>query len=209
MKNPLPEPPLLIITDPPAASRTIKNVVGEGLRAGCRWFMYRDKKQSAEDFAATADVLANLCRQYGAILCINGNIEIAANCSGSGAHLQSSEEICKARGRLGPAGLIGVSCHSIADGLKAEKAGADYVTLSPIFETASKPGYSPLFGSATLREAVQQLVVPIIALAGITSSNATECIQNGASGVAVMGGVMQASEPGAEVAALIKAIMGN
>ena len=188
--------------------RTIQNVVREGLEAGCRWFMYRDKDKSLEDFATTAEALSKLCNQYGAILCINGNIEIAAGCSGSGAHVQSSGEAYKARRRIGPSGLIGVSCHSIADGLKAEKAGADYVTLSPIFETASKPGYGPLFNSVALKEAAQQIAIPIIALAGITSSNATECILNGASGVAVMGGVMQAPEPGIEVAALIKAIMG-
>ena len=92
--------------------------------------------------------------------------------------------------------------------ISLEKAGADYVTLSPIFETASKPGYGPLFGSVALKEAARQIVIPVIALAGITSSNATECLLNGASGVAVMGGVMQASDPGAEVVALIEAIMG-
>ena len=208
MKNPLPKPPLLIITDPPAAPRTIQNVVREGLKAGCRWFMYRDKDKSMEEFATTAEMLSKLCNQYGATLCINGNIESAATCLGSGAHVQSSEEAYKARKRIGPSGLIGVSCHSIADGLKAEKAGADYVTLSPIFETASKPGYGPLFGSVALKEAARQIVIPVIALAGITSSNATECLLNGASGVAVMGGVMQASDPSAEVAALIEAIMG-
>ncbi len=208
MKGFLPEPPLLIITDPPIPPRTIENVVAEGLEAGCRWFMYRDKNKSAKAFAATAAVLSNLCNQYEAILCINGNIKIAAGCLGCGVHVQSSEEVYKVRRRIKPSSLIGVSCHSIADGLKAEKAGANYVTLSPIFETESKPGYGPLLGSVFLKEAAQQIGIPIIALAGITSSNAAECIRNGASGVAVMGGVMHATEPGLQVTALIEAIMG-
>ena len=208
MKNPLPEPPLLIVTDPPAAPRTIENVVREGLDSGCRWFMYRDKNKSAKEFAATAAMLSKLCNQYEAILCINGNIEISASYLGCGAHVQRGEEVYKARRRIDPSGLIGVSCHSIADGLKAEKAGADYVTLSPIFGTASKPGYGPLLGSIALKEAAEQIGIPVIALAGVTSSNAAECIRNGASGIAVMGGVMQAAEPGLEVAALIEAIMG-
>ena len=74
--------------------------------------------------------------------------------------------------------------------------------------TASKPGFGPLLGSVVLKDAAQQIGIPIIALAGITSSNAVECIRNGASGVAVMGGVMKAAEPGLEVAALIEEIMG-
>jgi thiamine-phosphate pyrophosphorylase len=207
VKGSLPEPPLLIITDPPAPPRTIENVVAEALEAGCRWFMYRDKNQSTKEFAATAAVLSKLCNQYEAILCINGNTEIADSYLGCGAHVQSGKEVYRVRRRIKRSGLIGVSCHSIAEGLKAEKAGADYITLSPIFETASKPGYGPLLGAVVLKEAAKQIGIPIIALAGITSSNAAECIRNGASGVAVMGGVMKATEPGLEVAALIKEIM--
>ena len=208
MKGSLPEPPLLIITDPPAPPRTIENVVAEALEAGCRWLMYRDKNKSAQEFAAAAEVLYKLCNRYEAIFCTNGNIEIADSYLGCSVHVQSGSEVYKARRRIKPPALIGVSCHSIAEGLKAEKAGADYITLSPIFETGSKPGYGPLLGSVALKDAAQQIGIPIIALAGITSSNAAECMRNGASGVAVMGGVMKAAEPGLEVAALIEEIMG-
>jgi thiamine-phosphate pyrophosphorylase len=104
---------------------------------------------------------------------------------------------------LSPQALVGVSCHSILDAQRAELAGADYVTLSPVFETASKPGYGPVLGLKGLEEASRDVSIPLIALAGISTANAADCIQHGAQGVAVMGGVMQAQDAGAAVSGLI------
>jgi len=88
----------------------------------------------------------------------------------------------------------------------AEKAGADYITYSPVFETSSKPGYGPPAGLAGIKEASAKVSIPVVALAGIKPSNVKSCIVSGARGVAVMGGVMQSLNPGREVEELIAAI---
>jgi thiamine-phosphate pyrophosphorylase len=85
-------------------------------------------------------------------------------------------------------------------------AGADYVTLSPVFLTESKPGYGPALGLEGLAAAVAAAKGPVIALAGITAANAAACIRAGAAGVAVMGEVMRAADPEATVRALVEAI---
>nr|WP_147046440.1 thiamine phosphate synthase [Methylobacterium gnaphalii] len=110
--------------------------------------------------------------------------------------------VVQARQRLNPGALVGLSAHSLADIRTAVEAGADYVTLSPIFATASKPGYGPSLGLAALREAAG-LGLPVIALGGIGAEQARLCREAGAAGVAVMGGVMRADDPIAETRLLI------
>ena len=206
MTNPLPVPCLLAITDLPPTPRTIENIVLDVLSAGCRWIMYREKNASAESFRRTAMNLAKLCEEHEAVLCINGDVGIAQECSAGGVHLQAADDVEAARVTLSSQALIGVSCHSIVDAQRAELAGADYVTLSPVFETASKPGYGPALGLKGLVAAAREVSIPLIALAGISSANTEDCIQHGARGVAVMGGVMQAEDPAAAVKSLIAAL---
>jgi thiamine-phosphate pyrophosphorylase len=206
VRNPLPVPPLLVITDLPPSPQTIETVVQDALGSGCRWIMYREKKTSAEKFRRTAFNLFKLCEAHEAVLCINGNIGVAQECSAGGVHLQAADDVEAARVTLSSQALIGVSCHSIVDAQRAELAGADYVTLSPVFETASKPGYGPALGLQGLEVAARDVSIPLIALAGISSVNAGDCTQRGAQGVAVMGSVMQSHNPGAAVKELIAAL---
>jgi thiamine-phosphate pyrophosphorylase len=110
-----------------------------------------------------------------------------------------------ARRRL-PQGLIGVSAHSAAEAGALLRAGADYVTLSPIFLTDSKPGYGPALGLDALAAAASTAPGPIIALAGIGPDNAAQCLTAGARGIAVMGEIMRAADPEAMVRRLLTAI---
>ena len=85
------------------------------------------------------------------------------------------------------------------------RAGADYVTLSPVFLTDSKPGYGPALGLDALAAAAAAAPGPIIALAGITPDNAASCLAASARGIAVMGEVMRADDPEATVRRLLAA----
>ncbi len=85
-------------------------------------------------------------------------------------------------------------------------AGADYVTLSPIFLTGSKPGYGPALGPAALARIARRVGLPVLALGGVGPENARACLSAGAAGVAVMGGVMRAADPGAAVRELLAAL---
>ena len=102
-----------------------------------------------------------------------------------------------ARVALGAGALIGVSAHDGAGAAAAVDAGADYVTLSPIFPSISKPGYGPALGLAAIREASAR--VPVLALGGVTHETVAECLDAGAAGGAsrLAGGLAQ-GDPGLE-----------
>ena len=103
--------------------------------------------------------------------------------------------------------FVGLSCHTLDDVRRAAEAGADYVTLSPVFLTDSKPGYGPALGPGIITEA-ERFGLPVLALGGVTPQNAAVCRAAGAAGIAVMGGVMGADDPGAAMAVLIRAWEG-
>ena len=82
----------------------------------------------------------------------------------------------------------------------------DYLTLSPIFLTASKPGYGPALGVDNLAAACSRVATPIIALGGIEATNIAACMQAGAAGVAVMGSIMRARDPAGACAELLSCL---
>src|SRR5262249_39898364 len=67
-------------------------------------------------------------------------------------------------------------------------------TLSPIFLTASKPGYGPALGIAAIGPAAR-LGIPVLVLGGVTANVVAPCLEAGARGVAVMGEVMRSENP--------------
>lgn len=197
---------LLVITDRHQAKLPIEEIAERFFASGGRWLLFRDRDMEIADRAALAASLAQAARRHEACLSIGGDIELAEHTEAEGVHLQSLDAVMAARARFGRRKLIGFSAHSLGDVVAAREARADYVSLSPIFPTPSKPGYGPPLGPEAIRQAAD-LSIPIVALGGITASNAAACLAAGAAAVAVMGEVMRAEKPEEVAAALAEALM--
>jgi thiamine-phosphate pyrophosphorylase len=201
----LPQPPLLLITDRHQARRPLEEVVLAAFGSGCRWISLREKDLSHEARVVLLGRLVALGRSRDATIMVHGDVEAAVAAGAAGVHLPAGGSPRSARFRLGAAAVIGVSTHSRAEVEAAAAAGADYVSLSPIFASASKPGYGPPFGLSGLYRIARECEIPIVALGGISFANAAQCLAAGAAGVAVMGSVMRAANPGDTVSRLIAA----
>jgi len=199
----LPAPPLLLITDRTQARGDLAQVVAAACAGGCRWISLREKDlPEAEQLALFAGLRA-ATRPFGARLTLHGSPELADAAGADGVHLADGGDPRAARALLGESALIGLSLHRPQ---AAADAGAlDYVTASPVFLTASKPGYGPALGAHGLATFAATMKVPVVALGGIDAGNAAQCRRAGASGLAIMGGLMRAGDPAAEAAALIAA----
>lgn len=193
--TPLPTPPVLVITDRTQAARPLVEIAEILFAGGIRWLSLRDKDLPYLARLALARDLVGLARPYGATVTVHGDIELAHAAGAAGVHLGSHGDPAAARERLGPGALIGVSAHDRASAQAA--AAADYVTLSPIFLTASKPGYGPALGLGGLAAIAADVAVPVIALGGVDLANARDCRKAGAAGVALMGLAM--NSPGSVV----------
>ncbi len=198
-------PRLLVVTDRRQARLPLENVAELAFAAGCPWLLLRDKDLLAEARRELALRLLNLSRSHCARLSVSGDAALAAEIGADGLHLPAEGDVAAARAELGPDALIGLSAHDLAEAERAAEAGADYVTLSPIFWSQSKPRYGPALGLKIMAEVARALPIPLYALGGVTPANAARAIAAGAAGVAVMGEVMRAEDPGALVGALAAA----
>jgi thiamine-phosphate pyrophosphorylase len=201
--KPLPSP-LLVITDRHQARHSLEAIAEAVARAGGRWLLLRDKDIDPAERRALAGRLSAVARRHGMHLSVSRDVDLATEFDAS-VHLQSAAAIAAARERLGRNVLIGVSAHARGDVQAAAAEGADYVTLSPIFLTASKPGYGPALGVAALGDAAK-LGIAVVALGGVTATTARPCLDAGADAVAVMGEIMRADDPGGAAAKLLAAI---
>lgn len=200
---------LLIVTDRHQAAAPLPDIVYEAVRAGARWIWLRDRDLAPDERRALAIALLAITRPARAKLTVGADVELAAEIGADGAHLGSDaapRAIAAARARLGAAAMVGVSAHGDADVAAAKAAGADYATLSPIFATASKPGYGPALGPAALARAARH-GLPLLALGGMTPERARECVAADAAGIAVMGEVMRAAGAPSRVGDVVRGFL--
>jgi len=203
-----PAPPLLLITDRTLAGSPLEQSVARALDAGLRWLLLRDKGLPAGQRHALAERLRQEARARGALFLVSSDTALAEAVAAHGVHLPAGGDPIAARARLGAEALIGCSTHGRAEAEAAFRRGADYVTLSPVFASLSKPGYGPALGLEALAEAAAALDGPVIALGGITWRNAAACVAAGCAGVAVMGAILQADDPGRATRRLVGALAG-
>ncbi len=171
--------------------RALYDVIHELLDVGVTAIQLREKDLDDTEFFNLAAPIAELCQTYAARMFINSRAEVALDLGVSGLHLPASAPSIEQIGpRTGRSLLIGCSIHNLDEARAREKDGADFVTYSPIFPTASKPGYGPAAGLKKLGALTSALEIPVFALGGVSPDRVQRCIEAGAYGVAVMSSVM-------------------
>ena len=190
--------------------RDLLEVVGQALRAVVRAVQLREKDLATRDLYHLAGKLLAVTREAGAALLINDRVDVAMALPADGVHLtRRSLPPKEARELLGPARLIGISCHSLAEVREAVDGGADFVVLGPIFETPSKMPYGAPLTTALLQQARAATTLPVLAIGGINPARVPEVMAAGADGVAVISAVMAALDPGAAVSELLAAVAAS
>jgi thiamine-phosphate pyrophosphorylase len=202
----LPSPPLLLVTDRQQARAPLDGIVGAAFAAGCRWASLREKDLPPAEQVALAERLLPVARSWQARLTLHGDPGLAREAGLDGVHLSAGGNPALARQLLGNGALIGISIHTAAEAEILDPAAVDYAIAGPAYATASKPGYGPFLGPSGIRDICRATSVSIIAIGGITADRVAEMQDAGAAGVAVMGGIMRASDPTDEVRRLLAAM---
>jgi thiamine-phosphate pyrophosphorylase len=133
--------------------------------------------------------MRDLTLKYDARLFINDRVDIAVAVDADGVHLGQRSLPPFSIRRLAPGLIIGVSAHSMEEAKKAQRDGADFITLGPIHPTPSKARYGAPLGLETLESVSSALHVPVFAIGGITPENMKEALERGAQGAAVISGI--------------------
>ncbi|RBY76454.1 thiamine phosphate synthase [Geodermatophilus sp. TF02-6] len=175
-------PRLLVLTDRTQCDRPLVEVVAAAVDAGARAVVLREKDLPGDERAALAAELRAVLDPVGGLLVVAG---ASARPAHPAVHLAAADPFPDPR----PA-LVGRSCHSAAELRGAREEGCDWVLLSPVFPTRSKPGYGPALGVEGFAR-LQPLGPPAYALGGVRPADVPALLAAGARGGAVMGAVMR------------------
>jgi thiamine-phosphate pyrophosphorylase len=169
--------------------------VSLAIDGGASLVQYRDKSGNSRLRLRQANALANLCRARGVTLIINDDVELADNCGAHGVHLgKDDSDLRSARSLLGAGAIIGVSCYNDPSlARQAARLGADYVAFGRFFPSRTKPGAIQA-SPDLIRQAKQELSLPIAAIGGITPGNAGQLINAGADMLAVVTGIFATAD---------------
>jgi thiamine-phosphate pyrophosphorylase len=173
---------------------------------------FRDKLITGRERYAAAARLLKICREFGVLFIVNDALEVAMAVAADGVHLgQDDLPVAEAKKLLHPMGvknfLIGASTHSLEQAVEAEKQGADYIGIGPVFATPTKPTYNPV-GLELVKTVAGRVKVPQVAIGGIDSSNVAEVLAAGARRVAVVRAVCGADDIKAAAKKMKEVIVG-
>lgn len=174
---------------------SLLTAVREALKGGVKAIQLREKDLDTRQLLKLAYKMKAVTKKYDAKLFINDRFDIALAVGADGVHLTQNSIPADAVRRAAHASrvtrhasrfLIGVSTHSLKEAKEAEKAGADFITLGPIYRTPSKLKYGKPLGLDTLKQVSRKVSVPVFAIGGIKRQRISDVMKTGASGVALI-----------------------
>lgn len=180
------------------------------IAAGADTIQFRQKSGSTREMIETARRLKQICEDGGVTFIVNDRVDVAIASEADGVHLgQDDFPIPLARKLLGKNRIIGGSAVTLEEGEKCLAEGADYIGFGPVYPTGSKPDAGPVTGVPLLKELIDTVPIPIIAIGGVDASNTPEVMQAGAHGIAVISAVCCHEDPEGATRALFEALQAT
>ncbi|MBI4688912.1 MAG: thiamine phosphate synthase [Nitrospirae bacterium] len=165
--------------------------IEDALRGGVKAVQLREKDLGVRELLDMAYGMRELAKKYNARLFINDRVDIALTVRADGVHLgQESIPADAVRKIAGERLMIGVSTHDIDEAVKAEKDGADFITIGPVYQTPSKLKYGKPIGIDTLRKIKSTVLIPVFAIGGIKEDGVKGVMDAGADGIALISGIL-------------------
>ena len=202
---------LYLVTDRTLSlGRSTVEVVRAAIRGGVSCVQLREKGCSTREFMDEARLLKALLAGTGVPLFINDRLDVALAVGADGVHLgQNDLAIADARRLVGNRMIIGISAESVADAVRAEAEGADYIGASPVFTTPTKTDTASPLGLDGLRAIRRAVQLPLVAIGGINADNAAQVLRAGADGLAVVSAIVSAPCPRTAAAGLRQRIQST
>ena len=177
------------------------------IRGGAKVIQLREKEYQKRDLYDLALKFREITTRAGVLLMINDHVDIALGVEADGVHLGQEDLPVQVARKLAPELLIGASTHSLEQALQAEKDGADYINIGPIFSTQTKEGVGDSLGPEAITEIGPQIKVPFTVMGGINEENIDQVLAAGARRVAMVTAITKAEDIVARVRLLKERII--
>ncbi|MBW2989143.1 thiamine phosphate synthase [Candidatus Woesearchaeota archaeon] len=184
---------LYFITDSRLTRKGIIEDVKSAIRAGARIIQYREKDKPTRVMVKEAAAIRELCRDR-AIFLVNDRVDVALAAGADGVHLGQDDMPYSYARPFFDKGMIGITVHDAEEAADAEKMGADYVGVSPIFETRTKEDAGKAAGLGLIREVKEKVRIPIVAIGGISLDNVSDVRKAGAKSAAVISAILKSDD---------------
>ena len=171
------------------------NIIEEAIRGGTTIVQLREKTASTKDFYKLALKVKEITSKYDVPLLINDRIDIALAIDSDGVHIgQDDMPADIAREIIGDDKILGVSASTVEEAKKAQMDGADYIGSGAVFPTSTKDDADSV-SKPQLKEIVDSIDIPVVAIGGITLENANTLKDTGIAGFSVVSAIMSAKDP--------------
>jgi thiamine-phosphate pyrophosphorylase len=202
---------LYVVTDDRLSlGRSHVEVARLAYEGGADVVQLRAKNADGNDALRWAKEIASIARSHDRLFIVDDRIDIALASGADGVHLGQSDIPAADARRIVPSDfVIGVSVSNVDQAVAAERDGADYVALSPIFDTASKSDAGSGHGLKMMADIKSAVDVPAIAIGGINLANVSDVIAAGADGVAVISAVVSQKDIAAAAHAMREAVIAS
>jgi thiamine-phosphate pyrophosphorylase len=201
---------LYLISPPRLSAANFLGPLKEALKGGdVASFQLRLKEASDDEIRRAVDTLRPVVQSAGTAFILNDRPDLAAELGCDGVHVgQEDASYAEAR-RLLPNGIVGVTCHDSRHlAMEAAEAGADYIAFGAFFPTQTKEPKTRA-DIDLLRWWNEMMVVPCVAIGGITVQNAPLLVEAGADFLAVSAGVWEHPDGPAEAVRRFNALFAR
>ena len=186
---------LYLVTDKSDDVEKFLNTIEEAIKGGVTVVQIREKTADTLDFYNLALKVKEITTKYNVPLIINDRVDIALAIDADGVHVGQSDMPCDVTRKLiGENKILGVSAATVSEAQKAEKDGADYIGTGAVFPTATKDD-APSVTKEELKDVVDSIEIPVVAIGGINLENAHELTDTGIAGLSVVSAIMSADNP--------------
>jgi len=197
MKPKLNEIDLYFITGSNLTKKTVLEDVKAAIDAGVKIIQYREKEKTKEAMLEESLEIKKLC-QDKAILIINNDVDICQTINADGVHLGNDDMPYQEARKILNGKIIGLTIHNVKEAIEAEKLGADYIGVSPIFETKTKLDAGKPAGIKLIEDVKKAVKLPLVAIGGINLENIDKVIDAGAQSAAVISAIITKDDVKAE-----------
>ena len=185
---------LYVLISSNITKKSVKETARLVIDGGADAVQLREKTISDSKFISLAREVRDITTKRGSLLIINDRVHVVRKVNADGIHLgQQDMSALEARNIIGDEKIIGVSTHSITQARQAQKDGADYIAIGPIYPTSTK-GHEPSVGIEIIHEISEAVSIPIIAIGAITLENLDEVLKAGASRIAVCSAIIDSKD---------------
>ena len=199
---------LYLITDPHLCVNIgLEQTVEAAVKGGVTMVQLRDKHASTEDRVALARRLKPICASHGVALVINDDVEAAQISNVDGVHI-GQQDMCVALARqtIGADKIVGLSVETVSAAKKVSERLVDYVGISPVYATPTKPDHKQPIGFDGLKKICAASSVYTVAVGGLKLNDCHDVLAAGANGMAVFSAICGQNDPYAASVAFAKSL---